>query len=316
MLRLAGPCSCLQFIVGRSIQHRHSNVTSTSTPLPSLQQLRLAPFFSSTRIRTGYPRAIHLFFSHTTGTVDLGLECACRSAGSPAILWHLTRLQTLCLPHLFRSARQLRRRHRRIRRHHRRHRCPLCRHRNRRWDTNQTSSCSSPTVGIFLAACSPTRAPSVGSACCPWAKFPILRSSIPLEPLAVLADQDSVLGSMTAMPQARRLLNAEGATAPNFFIHTPVCCPSRASYISGRMFHRLRINGDGGSAPGEGPPPLVPGANGGGCMQDGCMCINTTLVNTDSFPMYLKVGAGTATSAAGICIVCSIWMGNALFYHD
>ena len=161
-----------------------------------------------------------------------------------------------------------------------------------------------------------TRAPSVGSACCPWAKFPILRSSIPLEPLAVLADQDSVLGSMTAMPQARRLLNAEGATAPNFFIHTPVCCPSRASYISGRMFHRLRINGDGGSAPGEGPPPLVPGANGGGCMQDGCMCINTTLVNTDSFPMYLKVGAGTATSAAGICIVCSIWMGNALFYHD
>lgn len=62
MLRLAGPCSCLQFIVGRSIQHRHSNVTSTSTLLPSLQQLRLAPFFSSTRIRTGYPRAIHLFF--------------------------------------------------------------------------------------------------------------------------------------------------------------------------------------------------------------------------------------------------------------
>ena len=102
-------------------------------------------------------------------------------------------------------------------------------------------------------------------------------------------DQDETLGSRNAMPQTKRLLSDFGATASNWYIFTPVCCPSRAQYLTGRMFHRLRINGINGSLPGEGPPHVVIGAKDGGCREtngNGCMCINTSLVNTDSFPMF------------------------------
>jgi arylsulfatase A-like enzyme len=109
-------------------------------------------------------------------------------------------------------------------------------------------------------------------------------------------DQDEVLGSRMAMPQAKELLTDRGATAVNWFIFTPVCCPSRAEYLTGRMFHRLRINGINGTQPGEGPPHVVVGAPNGGCRAtngNGCMCVNTTLVNTDSFPMYLTAAGYT-----------------------
>jgi hypothetical protein len=36
------------------------------------------------------------------------------------------------------------------------------------------------------------------------------------------------------MTQASEVLNAAGATATNWFIHTPVCCPSRAEFLTGR----------------------------------------------------------------------------------
>lgn len=58
----------------------------------------------------------------------------------------------------------------------------------------------------------------------------------------------------------------------------------------GRMFHRLRINGVNGTYPGENPPHIDGFTNAGGCESggNGCMCVNDTLVNQDSFPMYLK----------------------------
>lgn len=59
------------------------------------------------------------------------------------------------------------------------------------------------------------------------------------------------------------------------------------------MFHRLRVNGVNGTYPGQNPPHITFGANGGGCMANGCMCVNDTLVNSDSFPMYLKAAGYT-----------------------
>jgi hypothetical protein len=53
-------------------------------------------------------------------------------------------------------------------------------------------------------------------------------------------DQDLALGGWTPMRQAHAVLNSKGATADNWFIHTPVCCPSRAELLSGRYFHNLR----------------------------------------------------------------------------
>eukprot|EP00048_Salpingoeca_helianthica_P017187 m.235967 g.235967 ORF g.235967 m.235967 type:complete len:493 (+) comp20371_c0_seq1:17-1495(+) len=76
-------------------------------------------------------------------------------------------------------------------------------------------------------------------------------------------DQDLELGGLTPMKNAQKLLAEQGATAKNWFVHTPVCCPSRAQMLTGRMFHNLRNRGPGG----------------------GCMHINETLVNPDTFAL-------------------------------
>jgi len=50
-------------------------------------------------------------------------------------------------------------------------------------------------------------------------------------------DQDLTLGGLNSMPQLRNLIINQGATFNNFFVSTPVCCPSRTSYLSGRYIH-------------------------------------------------------------------------------
>ena len=44
-------------------------------------------------------------------------------------------------------------------------------------------------------------------------------------------DQDLRLGSMRAMPYTMEHIGSEGANISNFFVHTPICCPSRSSYM-------------------------------------------------------------------------------------
>ena len=46
-----------------------------------------------------------------------------------------------------------------------------------------------------------------------------------------------LLGGLEPMPKTRQLLQAQGATLSNFFVNTPICCPSRAEYVSGRYYH-------------------------------------------------------------------------------
>ena len=59
----------------------------------------------------------------------------------------------------------------------------------------------------------------------------------------VLADDlDHTLDSARhALPQTQQLIGKQGATASNWFIHTPICCPSRAELLAGRYFHNLRV---------------------------------------------------------------------------
>ena len=54
-------------------------------------------------------------------------------------------------------------------------------------------------------------------------------------------DQDFVMGGWKPLKQARALIADQGIFAENWFIHTPVCCPSRAELLSGRYFHNLRM---------------------------------------------------------------------------
>ena len=77
-------------------------------------------------------------------------------------------------------------------------------------------------------------------------------------------DQDLTLGGWTPMNKTRQLL--KGQTAMNWFIHTPVCCPSRGQLLTGRYFHNIRESSPSG----------------------GCMHVNTSIVNPDTFGTRLS----------------------------
>jgi N-acetylglucosamine-6-sulfatase len=102
-------------------------------------------------------------------------------------------------------------------------------------------------------------------------------------------DQDQMLGgsfpplSGTPMPKTQRLLADEGVTATNFFVHTPICCPSRSELLAGRYLHNLKVKPDAEPKP----------AHGGNCMH-----INETKVNNFTFAAYLHE-AGYAVGLFG-----------------
>ena len=50
------------------------------------------------------------------------------------------------------------------------------------------------------------------------------------------------LGDMQPMVQTRKLLIEGGLHMANWFVNTPVCCPSRSEYLSGRYAHNIRDN--------------------------------------------------------------------------
>ena len=62
-------------------------------------------------------------------------------------------------------------------------------------------------------------------------------------------DQDTILGkdgysdlgSLEGMKKLQNLLMAEGATLKNYFVHTPICCPSRTEFFTGNYFHNIRV---------------------------------------------------------------------------
>ena len=54
--------------------------------------------------------------------------------------------------------------------------------------------------------------------------------------LILTDDLDLTLGGAASLVKTKRLLAAEGAEVPNWFVHTPVCYPSRAELLTGRMF--------------------------------------------------------------------------------
>jgi N-acetylglucosamine-6-sulfatase len=100
-------------------------------------------------------------------------------------------------------------------------------------------------------------------------------------------DQDILLGGMEPMPKTRRLLGEAGAVATNWFIHTPVCCPSRAETLTGRYFHNVKIDSVHVDL-----SVVNTTKSGGGCgSNNGCMCVDDDKVNNFTFAANLaRVG--------------------------
>eukprot|EP01046_Picozoa_sp_COSAG06_P068775 COSAG06_NODE_18447_length_887_cov_1.365482_1_plen_92_part_10 len=74
----------------------------------------------------------------------------------------------------------------------------------------------------------------------------------------------------TPLPKTKKLMVDEGTMATNFFIHTPICCPSRSEVLSGKYFHNLKLVGAAGT----------------------CMHVSEDAVNNHTFAKYLSEGAG------------------------
>lgn len=53
----------------------------------------------------------------------------------------------------------------------------------------------------------------------------------------VIVTDDQPVGTMSVMPRTRRAFARRGTTLRNMFATTPVCCPARASIMSGRYAH-------------------------------------------------------------------------------
>lgn len=93
----------------------------------------------------------------------------------------------------------------------------------------------------------------------------------------ILADDlDLTLGGASSLPKTSRLIASKGADLTNWFVHTPVCCSSRAEILTGKYFHNLKV-----STPGK-------------AYNEGCMHINVDSDPTcdfyakDYFARYFK----------------------------
>jgi arylsulfatase A-like enzyme len=90
----------------------------------------------------------------------------------------------------------------------------------------------------------------------------------------------------TPLPKAKALLMDAGAHATNFFIHTPVCCPSRSETVTGRYLHNVKTNVEQAVQCGEG----YAGEDKWGNVC--CMHVDEGMVNNRTLAQYLQRQAG------------------------
>jgi N-acetylglucosamine-6-sulfatase len=61
--------------------------------------------------------------------------------------------------------------------------------------------------------------------------------------LVVVMTDDQTVEELAAMPRTHRLLAARGVSFDHSYVSYPVCCPSRATYLTGQYAHNHRVMG-------------------------------------------------------------------------
>ena len=62
----------------------------------------------------------------------------------------------------------------------------------------------------------------------------------------VFMTDDMDKASLAAMPNVRRLVGEAGTTLDRFYVSVSLCCPSRATFLTGKYAHNTRVLSNGG----------------------------------------------------------------------
>src|SRR5689334_9356883 len=65
--------------------------------------------------------------------------------------------------------------------------------------------------------------------------------------IVVVMTDDQALSQTRYMPNVQRLLARAGTTFSNFYASYPLCCPSRATFLTGQYAHNDGVRENGGN---------------------------------------------------------------------
>ena len=64
--------------------------------------------------------------------------------------------------------------------------------------------------------------------------------------VVVLMTDDQTLEQMSALPRTRKLIGTQGVKFKRFYVTDPLCCPSRATFLTGQYAHNTGVISNGG----------------------------------------------------------------------
>ena len=64
--------------------------------------------------------------------------------------------------------------------------------------------------------------------------------------VVVLMTDDQTLEQMRALPRTRKLIGTQGVKFKRFYVTDPLCCPSRATFLTGQYAHNTGVISNGG----------------------------------------------------------------------
>ena len=65
--------------------------------------------------------------------------------------------------------------------------------------------------------------------------------------VVVVMTDDQTLEQMRALPRTRKLIGTQGVKFKRFYVTDPLCCPSRATFLTGQYAHNTGVISNGGS---------------------------------------------------------------------